>query len=475
MRRAIFCGLAGLAATAALLTAAPATADSTYVFTGSFTAQECGPRHAFDVAAGQRSIAVAATSVTPTDDITLHLYQGGSEVMSQDFLTSPEAMVYSPGGELPAGQYEIQVCPFESQVLLLAGTYVLEVTVSPLALPEEGNPVGGAECTSERYQYDSGGAPGSGFPNDPLYSRQWGLAQIKAPAAWARNVTGKDVTIAVIDTGVDFNHPDLRRKLVKGTDIVDGDKACPKGPQDQHGHGTHVAGIAAAITNNGIGVAGAAPDAKIMPVRVLDAGGSGSTTEIAAGIRWAVDHKAKVLNLSLGELPVVGQLEPLNEELEAAIDYAWSKGALVVAAAGNDTFPLCSYPSFADRAVCVGATGPQGLPSWYSNFPNNKSMLGFRAPGGFGTVFCEDDLDVWSTVWPGSGSDCQGSGSLSGYETFAGTSMATPYVAGVAALLFSQGLTNQQVVDRLKATSSNHGLYDPVMGYGIVDADAATR
>jgi serine protease len=474
MTRRIFWAFAGLAAAAALLTAATASADPTYVFTGTFTEQECGPRHAFDVAEGQQSITVAATSVTPTDDITLHLYHGGSEVMNQDFLTSPEVMIYSPGGEIPAGEYEVQVCPFEPQILFLTGTYALSVTIAPVPLPEEGNPSAG-DCTVERHEYDKGGAPGSGFPNDPLYPRQWGLDQINAPAAWARGVTGKGVTVAVLDTGVDFRHPDLRRQLVRGIDVVDGDSACPRGPQDEHGHGSHVAGIAAAATNNGIGVAGTAPDAKIMPVRVLDAGGSGSIEDIATGIRWAADHKAKVINLSLGELPVVGQLQPINQELEDAINYAWAKGALVVAAAGNDTFPLCSYPSFADRAVCVGATGPGGLPSWYSNFPNNKTMLGFRAPGGFGTVFCEDDLDVWSTVWPGSDSDCQGSASLSGYETFAGTSMATPYVAGVAALLFSQGLTNQQIVDRLKATSSNHGVYDPVMGWGIVDADAATR
>jgi subtilisin family serine protease len=473
MKRAVWCVLAALTATAALLTAAPASAEPTYAFTGTFTSEQCGPRHAFEVAAGQQSITVAATSVTPSDDITLHLYYGGREVMNQDFLTSPEVMVYSPGGEIPAGQYEVQVCPFESQVLFVAGTYALDVTITPLPLPEEGNAA--PECTTENYVYDTGGPAGSGFPNDPLFTNQWGLTQIKAPAAWARGVTGRGVTIAVLDSGVDLNHPDLRRKLVRGVDLVDGDRTCPKGPQDEHGHGTHVAGIAAAVTNNGIGVAGAAPDANIMPVRVLNAAGEGSSANIAAGIRWAADHRAHVINLSLGELPVQGQLQAINQELEDAINYAWQKGSLVVAAAGNDTFPLCSYPSFADRAVCVGATGPTGLPSWYSNFPNNKTMLGFRAPGGFGTVFCEDHMDIWSTVWPGSDDDCQSGTRLHGYETFAGTSMASPYIAGVAALLFSQGLTNQQIVDRLKATSSNHGVYDPVMGWGIVDADAATR
>jgi serine protease len=328
-------------------------------------------------------------------------------------------------------------------------------------------------CTTQSYQYDTGGTPGTGPVNDPLFARQWALDQINAPEAWARGARGAGTTIAVVDTGVDLQHPDLSSKLVSGTDFVAGKTDCPRGPQDENGHGTHVAGIAAAVTNNGIGVAGVAPDAKIMPVRVLDAEGSGDSETIVKGIRYAADHGADVINLSLGELPVVGQLEPINEDIEAAVDHAWDRGSLVVAAAGNDTFPLCSYPSFADHAVCVGATDSRGLPSYYSNFPNNKTMLGFRAPGGVGSVFCEDDEDVWSTMWPGS--DFDSCGSISGYETLAGTSMASPQVAGVAALLYGQGLTNQQIVDRLEATSSNHGAYDPVMGWGIVDADAATQ
>jgi subtilisin family serine protease len=330
-------------------------------------------------------------------------------------------------------------------------------------------------CPTQTHQYDSGGAPGSGPVNDPLFARQWALDQLNAPEAWARAARGAGTTIAVVDTGVDLAHPDLSSKLVAGQDFVAGEADCPAGPQDENGHGTHVAGIAAALTNNGIGVAGVAPDAQIMPVRVLDAEGSGSSEDVAAGIRWAADHGAEVINLSLGELPIVGQLEPLNEDIEAAVTHAWDRGSLVVAAAGNENFPLCSYPSFADHAVCVGATDSRGLPSFYSNFPNSKSMLGFRAPGGVGSVFCEDDEDIWSTMWPGSSYDCRGSGSISGYETLAGTSMASPQVAGVAALLSGQGLTNAQIVERLKQTSSNHGLYDPLMGYGIVDAGAATQ
>jgi subtilisin family serine protease len=358
---------------------------------------------------------------------------------------------------------------------------LVALLIVPAQAPAAKNGQGGKKagppsgCTTQTYQYDSGGASGSGPVNDPLFARQWALDQLNAPEAWARGARGAGTTVAVVDTGVDLSHPDLLSKLVAGQDFVAGKTDCPTGPQDENGHGTHVAGIAAAVTNNGIGVAGVAPDAQLMPVRVLDEEGSGSLEDVAAGIRWAADNGAEVINLSLGELPIVGQLEPLNEDIEAAVTHAWERGSLVVAAAGNETFPLCSYPSFAEHAVCVGATDSRGLPTYYSNFPNNQSMLGFRAPGGVGSVFCEDDEDIWSTMWPGSDLDCQGSGSISGYDTLAGTSMASPQVAGVAALLSGQGLTNAQIVERLKQTSSNHGLYDPVMGYGIVDADAATQ
>lgn len=331
----------------------------------------------------------------------------------------------------------------------------------------------GGDCTARTYAYDTGGAAGSGAVDDPLFARQWGLDQINAPEAWARGARGAGTVIAIVDTGVDLAHPDLAAKLVQGHDFVAGKRDCPPGPQDENGHGTHVAGIAAAVTDNATGVAGTAPDAKLMPVRVLDEDGSGALDDVAAGIRWAADHGADVINLSLGELPIVGQLTALNQDIEDAVQHAWAQGSLVVAAAGNESFPLCSYPAFANHAVCVGATDSRGLPSYYSNFPNNQETMGVRAPGGVGSVFCEDDEDVWSTLWPGS--DYDSCGEIAGYETLAGTSMASPFVAGVAALLAGQGLSNDEIVERLRHTSSNNGSYDPVYGYGIVNADAATR
>jgi subtilisin family serine protease len=318
------------------------------------------------------------------------------------------------------------------------------------------------------------GPAGGPTTNDPFARAQWGLSQIKAPGAWARGARGAGVTIAVLDTGLDLAHPDLQGKPLAGTDYVKEGDACP-GPQDENGHGTHVAGIAAANTGNGIGTAGVAPDAKILPVRVLDARGTEAELGVVyEGIRWAADNGAHVINLSLADLPLTATLDGTDDDAEAVVNYAWSKGAVVVAAASNEAFPLCNYPAAASRAVCVGATDSRGAPAAYSNFPNSPSNgVGVRAPGGEGSpILCEYDGDIWSTTWPGDEIDSE-CGDLKGYETFAGSSMAAPHVSGVAALLLGRGLTNAQVVQCLKTTSSNNGGYDPAFGYGIVNADAA--
>src|SRR5215210_367220 len=161
---------------------------------------------------------------------------------------------------------------------------IAAVVVALVALSVVPAEASAAPCTTQTYAYDTGGAPGTGVVNDPLFARQWALDQVNAPEAWARGAKGAGAIVAVVDTGVDLQHPDLSSKLVAGHDFVASNGDCPPGPQDENGHGTHVAGIAGAVTNNGIGVAGVAPDAQIMPVRVLDAEGSGSNEDVAAGI-----------------------------------------------------------------------------------------------------------------------------------------------------------------------------------------------
>ncbi|MCW3818558.1 S8 family serine peptidase [Micromonospora sp. DR5-3] len=324
--------------------------------------------------------------------------------------------------------------------------------------------------------------PAQAATNDPLYDKQWALRQINAEQAWATS-TGAGVVIAVVDTGVDLGHPDLSAKLVPGATFVDcgptscgnGDWRGPNGTADAGDeHGTHVAGIAAAATGNGVGVAGVAPDAKIMPIKVLEAG-SGSFADIAAGIRYAADHGAKVINLSLGALPGLQALTltGLESDATAAIAYAQTKGVAVVAAAGNETAPLCDTPAWEAGALCVTATDRNEVKAWYANLGVKTDLKAVAAPGGAGLVSCDDD--VWSSVPVGTGSAGCGQGN---YDAYAGTSMATPAVSGVAALLFAQGRSLDNVYSVLMSTARTpvlglRGVYSPVYGWGIVDAQAA--
>ncbi|HVL32860.1 MAG TPA: S8 family peptidase [Actinomycetota bacterium] len=324
-----------------------------------------------------------------------------------------------------------------------------------------------------------GAMPARAATTDPYYAKQWGLHNIGAERAWSVS-RGAGATIAVIDTGVDRSHPDLGSNVVfaNGANVTCStggkgngkrkSKCDPNNPSDDHGHGTHVAGIAAALTDNGVGVAGTAPSARILAVKALDSSGSGGIDDIAAGIRFAAD-RSDVINLSLGELPGVHFIPGINDPIDSALEYAWSRGVTIVAAAGNDGAPLCSYPAAYARVICVGAVDRFDLKTFYSNF---GAGIGVVAPGGVGSVFCDDDNDIWSTYPLSRDTTCTRS---QGYETLAGTSMATPFVAGVAALLSAQGLTNQQIVDRLRTTSDDLGSpgYDPVYGYGRINAARA--
>ncbi|MFL5886741.1 MAG: S8 family serine peptidase [Thermoleophilaceae bacterium] len=289
-------------------------------------------------------------------------------------------------------------------------------------------------------------APAAGA-GDPLRSHQWGLDMVEADAAHQIS-TGAGATVAVIDTGVDAVHPDLAGRLLPGHDFVDGDAT----PQDDNGHGTHVTGIIAADAGNGVGIEGVAPGASILPLRALDANGDGTSTDIAHAIDYAVAHGAQVINLSLGDVIPGGVLS--DQDFDSAIGRALDAGVVVVAAAGNDGLPICEQPSGNGRLLCVGAVDKRGLRSFYSSFGVG---VGVMAPGGSTLPFTNED--IVSTWNDGS------------YQELAGTSQATPHVAGVAALLVSLGLRGQSVVDRIAATAKPGNA--TTLGAGIVDARAA--
>lgn len=320
---------------------------------------------------------------------------------------------------------------------------------------------------------------------DPLANQQWGLDQVHAQDAWNAS-TGSGATIAVVDTGVDLDHPELKDQLVPGATFACGGAPAPCGNGDWRGgdgvgqpddvHGTHVSGIAAAAADNGVGGAGVAPGAKIMPVKVLE-NGSGSFKDIGAGIRYAADHGANVINLSLGSTPGSQLLTLLGISADAkeAVSYAREKGVVVVASAGNETSPLCDSPAWEQGAMCVAASDRAEQLASYSNFGLKLDMKAVTAPGGAGDKVCENN--IISTVPRGSG---KGSCGMPDYESMAGTSMAAPHVSGVAALLAAQGRNADQVEQAIMGTAHEPGgtatgKQSVLYGHGVVDAAAAVN
>lgn len=280
---------------------------------------------------------------------------------------------------------------------------------------------------------------------------RYNLDIIRIAAAWQSCYQGEGLTVAVVDTGIDLDHPDLQANLVTGQTFVAGTST----PDDDYGHGTHVAGIIAAVNNNG-GIIGVAPEASLMPVKVLDRQGSGSVYKVAEGIEWAVNHGAAIINLSLGTVAD-------SATLKTAVDYAYNNGVLIVAAGGNcgDSAYYLNGCSYQDQPVYPGAySNVMAVASTDSNdnqssFSNQGSYIEIAAPGS----------TIYSTYPPSS------------YTTLSGTSMAAPHVAGLAALVWSQnsGWTNQQVRTQIRSTAQDLGAsgWDSQFGYGRIDAAGA--
>ncbi|MBW4547955.1 MAG: S8 family peptidase [Symplocastrum torsivum CPER-KK1] len=286
-------------------------------------------------------------------------------------------------------------------------------------------------------------------PNDPEYSHQWNLRSINIESAWD-DTKGSGVTVAVIDTGIS-PVPDLKTtKFVKGYDFVnDRIEAF-----DDAGHGTHVAGTIAQSTNNAYGVAGIAYESTLMPLKVLASSGGGTVADIAEAIRFAADNGADVINMSLG-----GAGE--SKLMEEAIAYAYQKGVVIVAAAGNANQNSASYPARYRHVIGVAALDSAGIKAPYSNF---GAGVDISAPGG-----SETGKILQNTIDPQTGE-----GVFIGYQ---GTSMAAPHVAGVAALVKASGITEPDEVLSVLKQSSRAVQEDPLnhFGSGHLDAAAAVK
>lgn len=279
-------------------------------------------------------------------------------------------------------------------------------------------------------------------PNDELYAPyQWNLPIIDTPAGWTLSKGAENVVVAVVDTGVALNHPDLKGHLIDGYNVVDPAAS----PEDDVGHGTHVAGVISALTDNGQGIAGMTWLNKIMPVKVLDSTGMGSTYAVAEGIIWAADHGAKIINLSLGNYASA-------QFLHDAIKYAYDRDVVLIAATGNDNTSQPGFPAAYPEVLAVSATNSNGEKASFSNYGDYIDVV---APG----------ENIASTYIGNQ------------YAALSGTSMASPHVTALAALIRSANpaLKNTEVYDIIRKSTTDLGDAgkDVYFGYGQINVARA--
>ena len=284
-------------------------------------------------------------------------------------------------------------------------------------------------------------------PDDSLYDQQYAPQQVRAPEAWDTTFGSEDVTVAVVDQGVMYDHPDLQDRFgsTRGKDFADDDSdPYPDSMSDEY-HGTHVAGIASATTNNGTGVAGVA-DATLLSGRALGDDGSGSTSDIADAVQWATDQGADIVNMSLGG-------GGYTETMKNAVSYAVNNGALPICANGNDSSSSVSYPAAYDECVAVSAVDSNEDLASFSNYGPATDVA---APG-------VDVLSCWTEYKSGYGGK---------YNEISGTSMACPATSGVAALglAANPGWSVSELRTQLKETAVDIGLSSDEQGSGRVDA-----